>query len=545
LWNPNLCKSAKGRARPTAGYGITIPSMDTIAPDSLAWALAHTRKFSDTDIFPYPFEFDSIAHDWISFSRTIGTLNLHDYKVGTDRRAFVPKPGGGFRAAIQLDPIDQLIYTASIYEIADLIEKCRIPEQRKVACSYRLSLTPDGAFFAPDSGWRDFHAQSRVLAKGKHSHVLVADIADFYNQLSHHRIQNALELASVSHERSSNLERFLGRITAKQSRGLPVGPFASVPLAEACLNDVDNFLLRQGCKFVRYVDDFRIFCRSRKEAIEVRHALTEYLFTAHRLSLESSKTKIVFVDRFVKDELNDPEELEQRAKIDRLNELIEENQPEEAGWYSLDPPETPDEEVLASQAEQESFAELFRECVLQPPLQLGLAKHLLRKATRRRTVVLNDMVVKSLESLAPLIRDVVRCLAMTIPKNSAKTRGAQILRFAREDDSGELPFVRMWILELLSRRPDLLDAGTALKFAEESTKKLGLRAIGLVALSYKQADWVRGYKETWKNHAPWDRRTIIWAASMLPKGEKKPFLQMVTEDGDPLDAAVAKHAQSV
>ena len=519
--------------------------MDTIAPDSLSWALTHVRKFSDTDIFPHPFEYDSIARDWVSLCQKIGASNLRDHKVGTDRRAFVPKPGGGFRAAIQLDPIDQLIYTASVYEIADMVEKYRIPSHRKVACSYRLSLTPDGAFFAPESGWRDFHERSKALAKGEHSHVLVADIADFYNQLSHHRIQNALELASVSHERSANLERFLGRITAKQSRGLPVGPAASIPLAEACLNDVDNFLLRQGCRFVRYVDDFRIFCRSRKEAIEVRHALTEYLFTAHRLSLESSKTKIIFVDRFVREELNDPEEQEQRAKMDRLNELIGESQPGDSGWYHYDPPEAPDEEVLASQAEQESFVELFRECVMRPPLQLGLAKHLLRKATRRRTVVLNNMVVESLEALAPVMREVVPYLATTIPRKSAEIRGEQIVKFARDEDSGSLPFVRMWILELLSRRPDLLEAEAALKFAEESIRDLGLRPLGLLALAHRQADWVRGYKETWKNHAPWDRRAIIWAASMLPRGEKKPFLQMVAEDGDALDAAVAKHAQSV
>jgi hypothetical protein len=518
--------------------------MDTIAAESLAWALGHVRKFSDTDIFPYPFEYDSIAHDWALLSPAIAALDLHVHKTGTDCRAFVPKPGGGFRAAIQLDPLDHLVYTASVYEIAELIEKSRIPSDRKVACSYRLQLTPEGAFFPREGGWHDFHATSKALAMGENTHVLVADIADFYNQLSHHRVQNALESASVSHERSTNLERFLSRITAKQSRGLPVGPFASILLAEACLNDVDNFLLRQGRPFVRYVDDFRIFCSSRRQAVELRHALTEYLFTAHRLSPEGSKTKTVFVQRFLKEELNDPEEKEQQAKVDRLNELIEENRPEGFGPYTFDPDDLPDEDELASPAEQESFTELFRECILQPPLQLGLARHLLRKATRRRTVVLNDMVIKNLEALAPAMRDVVRYLAVTIPRTAAKTRGKQILKFAHDGDSGSLPFVRLWILELLSKRPDLSDAKTALGFAREPGSDQRIRMTGLLALAYKQADWVREHKETWKNHSPWDRRAIIWSASMLPRGERTPFLQMVAEDGDLLDAAVAKHAQS-
>jgi len=53
--------------------------------------------------------------------------------------------------------------------------------------------------------------------------VLSADISDFYNQLGQHRIQNAMESASVSVERSENIESFLNRLTGKQSQGLPVG----------------------------------------------------------------------------------------------------------------------------------------------------------------------------------------------------------------------------------------------------------------------------------------------------------------------------------
>ena len=227
-------------------------------------------------------------------------MDLEGYKVHPDNRVMVIKPGGGFRAATQLDPLDHLLYTAAIYEAADPIERAGIPVSQRIACSYRINLTPQGVFFSPDNGWKDYHSRSNELSKlDGISHVLSADISDFYNQLGQHRIQNAMELASVSVERSKNIEAFLNVLTGKQSQGLPVGPFASIVLAEACLIDVDNFLLRQDVRHTRYADDFRIFCESRKQAIELKHRLAKYLFSVHRLSLESSKSTIVSVQKFI------------------------------------------------------------------------------------------------------------------------------------------------------------------------------------------------------------------------------------------------------
>ena len=298
------------------------------------------------------------------------------------------------------------------------VEAARIPRDLKVACSHRLELTPEGAFFSPDTGWKDFHTRSKELARtNRFSHILLADISDFYNQLGQHRIQNALEMAAVSAGRSRNIEQFLNQLTAKQSQGLPVGPTASAVLAEACLIDVDNFLLRQNVPHVRYADDFHIFCISRRQAIEIRHALSEYLFAVHRLSLESSKSSVQHVTQFLK-ELSDPEEAEQQAKVDRLSELIRAFE-DEHGWYWFENPESPDESQVLGQAEREALADLFRQCVELRPLQLGLARYLLRKALQSRTVVLNQLVFENLGSLAPAMRDIARYLAVTIPKVQA------------------------------------------------------------------------------------------------------------------------------
>jgi hypothetical protein len=526
------------KPKPALSYVVTMP--DYFQPESLSWALTHVRRFGDTDIFPVPFEYDAIAHCWNSVAQYLQSLDFANQRITANRRVMVIKPGGGFRAALQLDPFDHLMFTAAVYESASLIESARIPSDQKVACSYRVQPTVEGAFFAADSGWKDFHIRSKELAaSGSFSHVLLADISDFYNQLGQHRIQNALEMATVSSERSGSIERFLNQITAKQSQGLPVGPSASIVLAEACLIDVDNFLRRLDVPYVRYVDDFRLFCSSRKQAVEVRHSLAEYLFTVHRLSLESSKSSIQHVVRFTSDELSDPEESEEQAKVDKLNELLNEIA-EQHGGYWFEGVDEPDENELLGQAEKESFKSLFEQCVKRPSLRLGLTRHLLRKARQSRTAVLNDLILEHLETLAPVMRDVIRCLIVTIPRKQASEKGQQLLRFCYNSDIGNLPFIRMWILDLLTHRPDLCGVVEALKFAEESGKYFGIRPFALLATAHKQVDWVRSRKETWRNHEPWDRRALIWSSSILPSGERKPFLSMVAEQGDHLDAAVAK-----
>ena len=240
--------------------------MDVFTPESLDWSLTHVGKYGDTDIFPIPFEYDAIAHGWNAIKPFLQGLDFGEYKVRADRRVFVIKPGGGFRAAVQLDPLDHLVYTAAICEAAELIEKARIPSEKRsrVRTASKLALTEIS--FKQTPAGRTFTSIRRCLqAPKQYSHILVSDIADFFNQLGQHRIQNALELATVSVQRSKNIERFLNQLTSKQSQGLPVGPLGSNVLAEASLIDVDNFLLRQGSPHVRYVDDFRIFCRSQRK----------------------------------------------------------------------------------------------------------------------------------------------------------------------------------------------------------------------------------------------------------------------------------------
>ena len=293
--------------------------MDTLRVDSLNWAATHLLRFGDTDVLPVPFEFQAIRAYQPDVVAQLSSIDLETHRTRAYVRVLTPKYPMGFRVISQLDPIDTLIVSALAYEASGAIEAFRASPELKIACSHRLSPQADGGLFSSDSGWLDFHQRSAELGNLDWvSYVLCADIADFYNQAYHHRIENALEAAGVPPLRAKNVERLLSSLTAGTSRGIPVGPSGSAVLAEACLADVDAFLQRKRIVHTRFVDDFRIFAPSHGAAIKALHDLTEYLYNTHRLSLQGSKTKVLTLAKFKQTELYDPAELEETSRRQKL-----------------------------------------------------------------------------------------------------------------------------------------------------------------------------------------------------------------------------------
>ncbi len=236
-----------------------MPIPELLADSALNWAFEHVHRFGDTDVFPIAFEFRALRAVWPQVLDTLRKIDLAQHEIGSVIRMMVPKHTTGYRSAVQLDPIDCLLSTGLVYEMSKAIESFRIPPERRIACAYRLEIQVDGQLFRKETGWADFHEQSEASQRKDCKYVILADISDFYNQISHHRIQNALSSAGVSEAKSKATERFLGNINAgHHSRGIPVGPAASILLAECALADVDNFLLRRKFRHTRYVDDFRI-----------------------------------------------------------------------------------------------------------------------------------------------------------------------------------------------------------------------------------------------------------------------------------------------
>ncbi len=511
--------------------------MDSVSSEALAWALTHVKKYGDTDIFPVPFEYQCIASQSARVIEHLRSIDLEVHETSPTFRLLMPKPGFGFRVATQLDPYDCLLYLAMTHEAASAIESLRVEEAQRVACSYRVSITPEGSLFRKQNGWPDFHGRSKDIAsRSDVNFVVTADISDFYNQVYHHRVQSALEAAGVDATRSHSTERFLGGFTAKQSRGIPVGPAGSILLAEACLADVDSFLLRKGYEHARYVDDFRIFVSDRNTAIQALHDLTEYLYSVHRLSIQGAKTKLFSDAKFLEQELVDPEESELYRRYQRLNELMDEaelftiySQPEEIEI-------TPE---MKNQALRDALLSMFREVIRRKPVHLGFARYLLRRARLLRTRVILEDLLANLENLLPVLRDVISYLLAVYPRSDPSAIGSALVGLLERSDFRDLTFVQSWVLFALSSAPGFCSSNQALGLADRARFEIRDRFGALIARTHGVVDWVRERKETWANTPPWSQRAIIWAGSILPRDERRHWLRPIKESSNHLNSVVA------
>ena len=505
---------------------------------ALEWALRHVRRHGDTDIFPVPFEFDCVADHWDYLLSKLAETDIGSADMRAHRQFEVPKPPLGFRVAHQLDPLDAILYAAMVYEMGPYIESHRAGSD--TACAYRFQPTEDGDFYPRDHGWRRYTARSREFARNS-DHVLYVDIADFYNQLYHHRVSGALETFGVSAGRARKVEKYVGRFTARQSRGLPVGPSATHLLAEGSLADVDEFLKQQGVPFVRYIDDFRVFSSSRAELVKILQELTRVLYLHHGLALQGGKTELEDTVDFLMFRVNDAahrfgDDLDERLEeiADDLRELSE-----EMGYgRDVSTEDIPDDQRMEEVATL--LRDSFDRVLTDSPTPLGSMRHLLREARALANGGLVDLVLDKLERLTPIMGDVCRYLQFACP-NDHPTAADQILEDVRSSDYAHSPYVAMWVLDLFAGRPDLVEFRTALDFAKANEATLGLRPQALLAKAYNQPYWVRSYKEGVANLSPWDRRAIIYAATALPSLERQAWLGLVKNHlSDPLDTAVAK-----
>lgn len=513
------------------------PTTDTLSTDALEWAISHIDHYGDTDIFPIPFEYKAIRHDWNSIKTILSQLDLSVYQTRSYLRCLVPKPTGGYRVAIQLDPLDTIVFSAMVYECAEQIENARAP--KNVACSYRVKLGDD-ELFESGNPWQDvFNKTSIAYAQsGEFKYVVLADISDFYNQIYHHRLMNNLESSGVPIIRAQNIEKFLFSLTGRHhSRGVPVGPSASILLAETCLIDVDQFLMGIGLIFTRYVDDFRIFCRTKSEANRVLHDLSEYLYTSHRLVLQANKSTILSIDEFLEKELGDPEQLENQSKSRKINAVLEQLIQETGYPFFPDDLDTKDIHQIAL----DTIFELFGAAIQIEPLPLGLSRYVLRRARMTGTAIIQKPVLENLDTLAPVFRDVILYLLKSSRPKTVEDIGKALMAFLDNSDISFTPFLRTWCMDAFTTKPGLCDPKDVVRLTRPLSDPYRVRYTALFAREHVNLAWVRSNKENWNNHSPWETHAILWAGKILGSDERTHWLgEIARQYPDPLIQAIAK-----
>ena len=520
--------------------------MIKLKENHLEWALKHLLKYADSDLYPRIFEFQAISHNWQEVKNYLLSLDLEKYQPKSPMINLAPKPNGNYRVSHQLEPCDSLIYTSLIKEVCEVIEQSRIPESQNIACSYRIKPDMEGSFFSVDTGWNNYVSRTEELSKEfKDGWVIVADITDFYNQIYTHRINSLISEAGKGNfdEQAALIENFLMAINKKTSRGIPVGPAPSIVLAELIMGNIDKKILERTDKFVRYVDDIRIFFNTPEEAIFALHDLTHYLYTYHRLVFSGEKTETIpvkkFCEKYLKDERKEEKEIIDTKANDLASEQVLEllnNLPPYSGDFDYNEEY---ERVLAEILDTKqldllssTYYELFQNA-LGPPIDYRVIRHVLRQSTRYRIRKIIPLVLDNFYRIRPVIRESVIYLNTVL---NERTVTENKLRFERiySHFLMKLPYIDLWLSRLLQN-----DSFNKIDLPSNYDNISSIRAQALIALRRNDTTWVRGFRDKIDVLGPWDKRAVLYASSILPLREMQPLVGTIASNGDIIEKSIA------
>lgn len=304
-------------------------------------------------MLPQPVEWNDVISNKNEIRDYISEIDLDTYEPFKAMKIFAPKNRANIRIVHLLHPQDLIIYTALTLIVKNDIESNRISKKSKRVFSYRVDLSKDNRLYDAKGAHEGYlQCLSDKSHKNGVKFVGIADIADFYPRIYQHRLKNIIESTS-SGQRGVEVARVLvkkliSNLMGRNSYGVPVGPYASRVLAEAVLIDVDAYLHSNKIDFVRWVDDYNIFCKSEYEAQSTLFSLGEWLFSNHGLTLQSAKTKILPVTRFIDEVLSIPEDQlsDRDAAVSVLKDFV-------TGYE-----DEPDEDELDEDAIQEILEEL-------------------------------------------------------------------------------------------------------------------------------------------------------------------------------------------
>ena len=457
-------------------------------------------------------EFDALWHSWDEVKHELTSKNVNKLWVTHPRALPARKPKGVFRVVHQLEPVDALIYTALAYQVAPDVENARIAADQRVACSYRLNVA-DGNFFASGTGYTDFTSKTEELALA-YEYVLTTDITDFYNQIYLHRLNSAIEDANPTLKPvGDDIEWFITTLNNKSSQGIPVGPAASIVMAEAIMVDIDQFLLGRGMPHTRYVDDIRVFSNSERSLSKILQDLTLYLYEQHRLTLSGEKTEILPATRFVEQHLHNSY-AEERLKIFRSLEIFNPY----ADEYDESSFEEEDEDTLL----RRKLLEVTTRILEFEHLDLGLARSVIRRARRNNVAELIEPILANFSFFSPVINDVALYLAEVTDDESCGRLTPQLGSIIQSEvsDNG---LVRFWMEWYLSRSP-IFQRDNDIRSFLYSSRNIENQA--RAAVISRNLTWVREKKNEIYNLGTWGRRAVLYSSQILPGDEKRHWLRM-------------------
>jgi len=227
-------------------------------------------------------------------------LSRGTYTPTPATKIFVPKPSGILRPITLLNIEDQIVYQAFANLVAERLSQ-RIKKRYYTEIFGHIYAGSSSNFFYKD--WRKGHQKFNSAVKDAitqgYNYRASFDLTACYDSIDHKVINYFLQRLKFSQEFINKLLQYLEAWTAVNQNkpsghiylghGIPQGPLSSGIFSEVVLQIFDgNKRLPKEVKYLRYVDDIRLYAQSEK-ALRKSLILLDYSSKFVGLFPQSSK----------------------------------------------------------------------------------------------------------------------------------------------------------------------------------------------------------------------------------------------------------------
>jgi hypothetical protein len=443
----------------------------------------------------------------------------------------------GFRWVSQIDPLWNAYFLGLLLRVGDEIEAARIEPARETVFAYQLSIDEERAALFDDSAWQRFTQRSAALAE-VHDYVVVADIADHYGRIYHHRLDNSLQLLPGLGDEPSRVEKLLTHFSGGPSYGLPVGGPAARMLAELSLNRIDRLLVSAGITFCRYADDYRFFASTRNDAFKALVLLSELLLRHEGLTVQRQKTRVLASKDFLRSPLFSPPETDELSDEERQERRFLRLS---LRYDPYSPTAAEDYERLKRNLEQFDIIGLLTREVNKSRINIPVVRRL-AQAVQHMPSDVRDMAaqtfVGNLEVLAPALPVVLRVLDDLMPELSPPVQAHVAEELRRAIRAAEyfivVPVNLAYALRALAsqRSEENVTLATGLF---DSAPPFIQRDIVYLMDRWSADYWVSDKRRQWSNQHPWVKRALVLTSYSLGD-EGAHWRRSITRHLSPFDA---------
>lgn len=297
-------------------------------------AIQRLKNDLKDDWFQDPINFRFLLSKKFFYKRLENYINKNKvYRPSSLAKHFtVPKSGYSTRPAIETSFIDRIIYQAYVDRLSEELDIVLHPQV--YSFRYNSGRANDRYMYHYSiEQWKKYVYQTRSVLTEERPFLVVADITNFFENVNTTLLTEYLK--SLIHDYvDNNLKEELYRVVEGISElikqwndkqinsefGIPQNRDASSFLSNIFLNKIDKIMIYSNSHkyYYRYMDDIRIVCKSKAEAIKAIYDLSIAMRDLG-LNLNSAKTTIFHLED--KDSIKEflPESL---IEIDQINSLL-------------------------------------------------------------------------------------------------------------------------------------------------------------------------------------------------------------------------------